>query len=415
MGQRDRYSVPKKTCNWIVGQGTCPHVPRRGKLKVNVAIFKIANKLITGEGSIEMLNEETHRLGMKNPLIVTDEILEKIGVVEKVQSKLKGVTSGVYTGVKPEPEIAIVEECTLMFREGNYDGIIAVGGGSAIDIGKCVSAFASFEGNLDELFGTDLVPQKGVPVIAIPTTAGTGSEVTNIAILSDKEAQLKKGIVSDFLLPDVAIVAPEMTLTMPKSVTAASGIDALVHAIEAYISVNSSPITDALALGAMKLIAVNLQKAYANPNHLKARENMATASLMAGMAFGNAGVGAVHALAYPLGGRYYIAHGVSNALLLTYVMEWNKISCVERFRDIAEALGENVTGLTDHKAADLAVEAMRRLCDAVNIPKGLRAFNIPEGDIPSMAEDASEIERLLKNNPRKLSVDEIEQIYRAAY
>ncbi|MBM7662307.1 alcohol dehydrogenase class IV [Bacillus mesophilus] len=382
---------------------------------MNISTFKIANKLITGEGSIELLSKETHRLGMKNPLIVTDEILQRIGVVEKVQSKLIGLTSGVYTGVKPEPEIAIVEECTAMFREGNYDGIIAVGGGSAIDIGKCVSAFASFEGSIEELFGTDLVPQKGVPVIAIPTTAGTGSEVTNIAILSDKEAQLKKGIVSDFLLPDVAIVAPEMTLTMPKSVTAASGIDALVHAIEAYISVYASPITDALAIGAMKLIAVNLPKAYANPDHLKARENMATASLMAGMAFGNAGVGAVHALAYPLGGRYHIAHGVSNALLLTYVMEWNKISCLERFRDIAEALGENVAGLTDHEAADLAVEAMRRLCEAVNIPKGLRAFSVPEEDIPSMAEDASKIERLLKNNPRKFSVDEIEKIYRSAF
>jgi alcohol dehydrogenase class IV len=402
-----------------VGQGTCPHVPKEKqegrRFEMNIATFKIANKLITGEGSIEKLYEETHRLGMKNPLIVTDEILEKIGVVEKVQSKLKGVTSGVYTGVKPEPEIAIVEECTVMFREGNYDGIIAVGGGSAIDIGKCVSAFASFEGSIEELFGTDLVPQKGVPVIAIPTTAGTGSEVTNIAILSDKEAQLKKGIVSDYLLPDVAIVTPEMTLTMPKSVTAASGIDALVHAIEAYISVNASPITDALAVGAMKLIAVNLPKAYANPDNLKARENMATASLMAGMSFGNAGVGAVHALAYPLGGRYHIAHGVSNALLLTYVMEWNKISCLERFRDIAEALGENVTGLTDHEAADIAVDAMRRLCDAVNIPKGLRTFNVPEEDIPSMAEDASKIERLLKNNPRKFSVDEIEKIYRSAY
>ncbi|WP_456277242.1 iron-containing alcohol dehydrogenase [Bacillus sp. AK128] len=382
---------------------------------MSISVFKIANKLITGAGSIERLQEEVERLLIKKPLIVTDEILQSIGVVEKVQAKLKGVTSGVYTGVKPEPEIEIVEECTSVFRTGEYDGIIALGGGSAIDIGKSVSAFAHFAGTIHELFGTDLVPQKGVPIIAIPTTAGTGSEVTNIAILSDKEAQLKKGIVSDYLLPDVAIVAPEMTVSMPKSVTAASGVDALVHAIEAYISVHASPITDALALGAMKLIAIHLPKAYANPNDLKARENMATASLMAGMSFGNAGVGAVHALAYPLGGRYHIAHGVSNALLLTYVMEWNKISCLERFRDIAVALGENVSGLSDYEAADRAVEAMRRLCEAVNIPKGLRAFNIPEEELPAMAEDASKIERLLKNNPRKFSVDEIEKIYREAY
>lgn len=382
---------------------------------MNVSTFKIANKLITGNGGTEKLLEEVHRLRISNPLIVTDEILEKVGVVEKVTSLLKGLSYGVYNGVKPEPEIYLVEECKAAFQKGQHDGLIAVGGGSAIDIAKSVSAYAAYDGKIDELFGTDLVPQKGVPIIAIPTTAGTGSEVTNIAILSDTEAQLKKGIVSDYILPDVAIVAPEMTLTMPKSVTAASGIDALVHAIEAYISVNASPITDALALGAIKMIARNLPKAYANPNHIEARENMVTASLMAGMAFGNAGVGAVHALAYPLGGRYHIAHGVSNALLLPYVMEWNKISCIERFHDIAEALGENVSNLTDAEAADRAVEAMYRLCSTVGISKGLRAFHVPEEAIPEMAEDASKIERLLKNNPRVFSKEEIEEIYRSAY
>jgi alcohol dehydrogenase len=382
---------------------------------MNISTFKIANKLITGNGATECLAQEVERLGMKNPLIVTDEILVKIGVIERIKLILKGFTFGVYTGVKPEPEFVVVEECTNLFRKGEHDGLIAVGGGSAIDIAKAVSAFSGYAGNLLELVGTGLVPEKGAPIIAIPTTAGTGSEVTNISILSDKEAQLKKGIVSDYLLPDVAIVAPEMTLTMPQSVTSASGIDALVHAIEAYISVHASPITDALALGAMKMIAKNLPKAYSNPNHVEAREQMATASLMAGMAFGNAGVGAVHALAYPLGGRYHIAHGVSNALLLPYVMEWNKISCVERFRDIAEALGEKTDGLTDNEAADKAVQAMRRLSAEVNIPSGLRAFKIPEEAIPDMAEDASKNERLLRNNPRLLSKSDIEKIYQSAY
>ena len=384
-------------------------------LKMTISTFKIANKLITGKGSTQLLGQEISGLGMKNPLIVTDEILQKVGVVDKITDLLNGLSYGVYTGVRPEPELAIVEDCKTIFIEGSHDGLIALGGGSAIDIAKAVSAYANYDGTIDELIGTDLVPHKGAPIIAIPTTAGTGSEVTNIAILSDKEAQLKKGIVSDYLLPDVAIVSPEMTLTMPKSVTAASGIDALVHAIEAYISVNASPITDSLAIGAIKLIAKNLPKAYANPDHVEARENMATASLMAGMAFGNAGVGAVHALAYPLGGRFNIAHGVSNALLLPYVMEWNKISCVEKFRDIAVALGANTLNLSDEEAADHAVQTMRRLCDTVNIPKGMRHFNVPEEDIPAMAEDASKITRLLKNNPRKLSKEEIEEIYKSAY
>ncbi|SEN25968.1 Alcohol dehydrogenase, class IV [Mesobacillus persicus] len=380
-----------------------------------VSTFKIANKLITGKGATEKLLEEIQRLNIKNPLIVTDKVLEEIGVVERLSQLIKGLPFGVYTGVKPEPEIAIVEECKEVFLSGGHDGFIALGGGSAIDIAKAVSGFAAFDGAIEELFGTDLVPQKGAPIIAIPTTAGTGSEVTNIAILSDTKAQLKKGIVSDYLLPDVAIVSPEMTMTMPKSVTAASGIDALVHAIEAYISVNASPITDALAIGAMKMISTYLPKAYANPQHLEARENMATASLMAGMAFGNAGVAAVHALAYPLGGRYHIPHGVSNALLLPYVMEWNKIACAERFRDIAEALGENTQGLSDNDASSVAVRAMRKLCEAVNIPKGLHSFNIPKEDIRSMAEDASQITRLLKNNPRVFSTDDIEKIYQSAY
>ena len=199
------------------------------------------------------------------------------------------------------------------------------------------------------------------------------------------------------------------------SVTAASGVDALVHAIEAYISINRSPITDAIALGAIKVIARALPKAYANPNDLLAREDMATASLMAGMAFGNAGVGAVHALAYPLGGRFNIAHGVSNALLLPYVMRWNKLACMERLRDVAQAMGVNIAGLSDSQAADASVDAMIELCAAVDIPAGLRAFNVPQDALAPMAEEASKIDRLMRNNPRKLTSEDIESIYQAAW
>lgn len=382
---------------------------------MSVSAFKIANKLITGPAAIEQLSAELTRLNVQNPLIVTDAILVKSGTVDLALAQLGGRRYGLFDQVKPEPEISIVEDCTRAYREGGHDGLIGVGGGSAIDIAKGVAAFASHEGPLAELFGVDLVKRKGPPLIAIPTTAGTGSEVTNVAIFSDKQAQLKKGIVSDYLLPDVALVSPLMTLTCPRSVTAASGVDALVHAIEAYLSVNASPITDAIALGAIKLIVKALPKAYANPSSLQAREDMATASLMAGMAFGNAGVGAVHALAYPLGGRFNIAHGVSNALLLPYVMEWNKLACVERMRDIADAMGVRVAHLSDKDAADLAVKAMADLCAAVEIPSGLRSFNVPEDAIPAMAEEASKIERLMRNNPRKLTAADIEKIYRAAY
>jgi alcohol dehydrogenase class IV len=380
-----------------------------------ISAFKIANKLITGQAAIEQLAAELTRLNVNNPLIVTDAILVKSGTVDLALAQLGGRRYGIFDQVKPEPEISIVEDCTRAYRDGGHDGLIGLGGGSAIDIAKGVAAFAGHEGPLAELFGVDLVKRKGPALIAIPTTAGTGSEVTNVAIFSDKEAQLKKGIVSDYLLPDVALVSPVMTLTCPRSVTAASGVDALVHAVESYLSVNASPITDAIALGAIKLIAKALPKAYANPANLQAREDMATASLMAGMAFGNAGVGAVHALAYPLGGRFNIAHGVSNALLLPYVMEWNKMACVERFRDIAEAMGVRVAELSDKDAADQAVKAMADLCAAVDIPSGMRSFNVPEDAIPAMAEEASKIDRLMRNNPRKLTAADIEKIYRAAY
>lgn len=380
-----------------------------------ISAFKIANKLITGPAAIEQLAAELTRLNVNNPLIVTDAILVKSGTVDLALAQLGGRRYGLFDQVKPEPEISIVEHCTRAYREGEHDGLIGLGGGSAIDIAKGVAAFAGHEGPLAELFGVDLVKRKGPALIAIPTTAGTGSEVTNVAIFSDKEAQLKKGIVSDYLLPDVALVSPIMTLTCPRSVTAASGVDALVHAVESYLSVNASPITDAIALGAIKLITKALPKAYANPSNLQAREDMATASLMAGMAFGNAGVGAVHALAYPLGGRFNIAHGVSNALLLPYVMAWNKMACVERFRDIAEAMGLRVTDLSDKDAADQAVQAMADLCAAVDIPSGMRSFNVPEEAIPAMAEEASKIDRLMRNNPRKLTAADIEKIYRAAY
>ncbi len=278
---------------------------------MSISSFKIAHKLLTGSTAIEQLGAELTRLDVDNPLIVTDAILLESGTVGLALAHLGGRDYEIFDRVRPDPEIAIVEDCMQVYREGGHDGLIGLGGGSAIDIAKSVAAYAGYHGALQDLFGVDQVPRKGPPLIAIPTTAGTGSEVTNVAILSDKAAQLKKGIVSDYLLPDVALVSPQMTLTCPRSVTAASGVDALVHAVEAYLSLNASSITDSLAIGAIRLIAKALPKAFANPSNLQAREDMATASLMAGMAFGNAGVGAVHALAIPWAGVFTCPMGAA--------------------------------------------------------------------------------------------------------
>ncbi|MCH6256939.1 iron-containing alcohol dehydrogenase [Puniceicoccaceae bacterium K14] len=380
-----------------------------------MAVFKIANRLHTGAGCLRVLEEETARLGMRRPLLVIDKALREIGISDRIAGQLGHVTFDIFSDFAPEPDVAAAKACSAAFVEGRHDGLIAVGGGSSIDIAKVVSVYAGMIEPLEVLFEVNAAPGKASPLIAIPTTAGTGSEVTNIAILSDEKAQLKRGVVSDYLLPDVAIVSPEMTVSMPKSVTAASGIDAFVHAIEAFLSVNSTPVTDGLALKAMSMIVRNLPRAYREPENLVAREQMATASLMAGMAFGNAGVGAVHALAYPLGGRFKVAHGVSNALLLPYVMEWNKESQPDRFREIANAMGIDIVGESYRGAASASVDAMRKLCRTVGIQGGLRAFGVPETAIPSMAVDAIKIERLLKNNPRKLTREDIEAIYREAY
>lgn len=236
---------------------------------MNQQQFKSAYKIWTGSGSTKQVKHEVERLKMKKPLIVSDRIIANAGLLDEVCAHLDEVSYGTFLEVEPEPAFAVIESCKRVFLEGNYDGFIAIGGGSAIDTAKAASVYATYDGALSDFVGTDLVPEKGAPLIAIPTTAGTGSEVTNIAILSDKEAQLKKGIASDYLLPDVAIVSPEMTRTAPQHVTAASGIDAMVHGIEAYLSVNASPLTDALALQSITMIARSLPKAYSNAHFFR--------------------------------------------------------------------------------------------------------------------------------------------------
>jgi alcohol dehydrogenase len=382
---------------------------------MSVSSFKSAHQLITGKGAAQEFAEQLSKLGVENPFIVTDKGVGKSGTLTIITDQLPENGYAIYDNIPAEPEVSVVQACVDAFQQGRHDGVVAVGGGSAMDTAKCVAVMAEHTGDLESLFGENTVSQRSIPLIAIPTTAGTGSEVTNIAILSDPEAQVKRGIVSDFLLPDVAIVSPEMTLSCPRGVTAASGVDALVHAVEAYLSNFSSPITDALAIKAMTLIINALPKAFAEPQNLQAREDMATGSLLAGLAFGNAGVGAVHALAYPLGGRYHIPHGVSNALLLPYVMEYNKPVCLERFYDIAQAFGEPVHNLTKQQAADQVVCRLRKLCHDVEIPKNLSELNIPKGDINKMAEEAFNVKRLLRNNPRALTLGDITAIYQAAF
>lgn len=380
---------------------------------MSFSTFKSANKLVTGQTALQYLVQAIEHFKVQKPLIVTDQGVVKSGTIQYVLDLLT-VDYSIFDAVKPEPELEQVQECIDVYRAEQCDAVLAVGGGSALDIAKCVAALAGQVGDIHEFVGTDKIKSRDIPLIVIPTTSGTGSEVTNIAILSDTANQMKQGIVSDFLLPDVAIVSPLMSVSCPASVTAASGVDALVHALEAYISVNHSDITDALAVQAIELIVEYLPQAYALPSNLVAREKMATASLMAGLAFGNAGVGAVHALAYPLGGKYKMPHGVSNALMLPHVLKWNVLGCAERLSHIATIVKQN-KGQNHQENAESLVEFLHKFSEQLNIPAGLRSFGIQESDIPALAAEAIKVERLLKNNPRQLSVADIEAIYYEAY
>jgi alcohol dehydrogenase len=261
-------------------------------------------------------------------------------------------------------------------------------------------------------FGIDLVPKKGLPTVLVPTTAGTGSEVTPIAILSDHTEKLKKGIVSPFLFPDVAILDPELTLGLPPKITAATGMDALIHAIEAFTSKNASRTTDMFALEAMKLIFENIRTAYANGSDLPARTAMLEGSLLAGMAFANAGVTAVHAFAYPIGAEFHIPHGVANSMMLAPVMEFNTLGNLPKFARLAEVFGQNTISLTQRQAALAAVEELRTLSSDLKIPKSLSEFGVKGDDVPGLAQGVMKVTRLLANNPREMSLQDAEDIYR---
>jgi alcohol dehydrogenase class IV len=383
---------------------------------MKILSFKSAQKLIIGQGGSSTLVEHLKALGIKFPMILTDKGVRDSGTLKLITDQLIDYDFSIFDEVPPEPDDEVVKHSFDVYKSKSHDAIISVGGGSAMDIAKCVSVLAGNNKSLRAMFGENNVPKQGVPHIAIPTTAGTGSEVTNIAILAVTSEQTKKAIVSDFLLPVLAIVDPEMTVSCPAHVTAASGVDALVHAIEGYLSNFVSPITDALAVKAMGMIMTNLPIAYKYPNDIDARENMATASLMAGLSFGNAGVGAVHALAYPLGTKYNISHGVSNALLLPFVMNWNKSKCMDRFVQMAQALSTPVLDDDDAETiANKVIVQLHDLCSIVGIPKGLNSLGILKKDIPELAAEAIKVERLLRNNPRKLSVLDIERIYQEAY
>lgn len=372
----------------------------------------------TGWGSLAALPDEVKRLQAKKVLIVTDPFLQKIGMTDTIEKSILeiGCTVEIYTDVEPEPPLAIGEKLVAYTREHDFDLVVGLGGGSALDLAKIAAVLAVHDGDVAEylnLSGTRSLQHKGLPKILIPTTSGTGSEVTNISVLSLETT--KDVITHDYLLADVAIVDPALTISLPPKVTAATGIDALTHAVEAYVSKNANPVTDGLALKAIKLINGAIRIAVKDGENKKARTDMSYGSYLAGLAFFNAGVAGVHALAYPLGGQFHIAHGDSNAVLLPYVMGYIRKSCDGRMKDILEAMDFEVKGLSHEEAADQCIKELERLVKDVGIPLTLQEFEIPFDALDLLTEDATKQTRLLARSPMELKKEDIYAIYKSAF
>ena len=382
-----------------------------------ISYFKSIGKIVIGINAISTLPAEIKLLGGRRIFVLTDEGIVKSGTWDKVLKVIEGSfeSISVFGKVPPEPPLETIQECLDLAREAKCDLIIGLGGGSAMDVAKVVSVLMTNEKTLDQIVGINLVEKRGLPKILIPTTAGTGSEVTPIVILTDDRENLKKGIVSDFLFPETAILDAQLTVTLPPGPTAASGMDAMIHAVESYTSVNATSMTDHLALRAIELIRANICSAWANGNNLEARMNMLEGSLLAGQAFANAGVTAVHAFAYPLGGEFHVAHGVANSVMLCAVLRFNMIANLQKFAALGRLLCPDEPSTDPKRLAKAGIHYLEGLIADLQLPRSLRELKVPQDAIPRMAEGVMKVTRLLANNPRKITLEDAKAIYQTVY
>lgn len=382
-----------------------------------IHMFHSPNKVIFGLGSAKTVGEESRRLGGKTALIVTDPGVVRADLTGPVLTSLKasGISYSIFDQVEPEPPARLVDQATRQYREDRCDFIVGIGGGSSLDVAKGVSVAATNKGDILALCGIDQVKKKGVPKILLPTTSGTGSEVTRVLVITDEKENMKKVVFSTHVLADVAIVDPLLSLSLPPKVTAESGVDALVHAIETYVSMNATPFSDILAEKAIRLITRYLPQAWAKGSNLDARYFMSLAATTAGMAFASGGLGAVHALAYPLGTEYHMSHGRSNAVMLPHVMAFNLPGSPVKYTAIAALMGQDTEDLTDTEAACLAVDAVIDLLESIQIPFHLKDYGISKEDLEKLVAGGMQQARLFEPNPRDLSEEDVRAVYEDAY
>lgn len=392
--------------------------------------FRASGNLIFGRHSVRELRNELDRAGSKRVFVVTDKILARVGIVDQVK-EAAGREVEIFDGGEPEPSLSMIRTGIAAAKAFRPDTIIGLGGGSNMDAAKLAAVVLGHGGDVTDYVGENKVPGPIMPLICIPTTAGTGSEVSAAAVFTNTDIQLKVSVLSYYLRPTCAIVDPLLTVSSPPKVTADSGIDALTHAIEGFTAVDNAtyplpagetsvyqgknPFADMCAEKAITLVGRFLRRAVKDGNDLEARDGMALAGTLGGMAFSNAGVALVHAMEYPVGAAVHVSHGAGNGLLLPYVMRYNLPIREEEFGYIAELLGDDTTGEYEAGAAEVAIKAVEDLRKDIGIPTRLRDIGVKEDMLPMFAEKAFSFKRLMRVNPRYPTQAEIEQVYRAAY
>lgn len=379
--------------------------------------FETTPKIICEQGGADRLGEIARSLGITRLFLVTDAGLIKAKLIDSALASLNaaGVATTVFSDVLADPPEVSVQAAVDAAHAAGVDGVIGFGGGSSLDTAKLVALLARTPQVLPDIYGIGLARGPRLPLIQVPTTAGTGSEVTPISILTTPSHE-KKGVVSPLLYPDVALLDSRLTLGLPPAVTAMTGVDAMVHAIEAYTTrLKKNPLSDALAVKALQLLYANLPAAVSDGKDATVRENMLLGSLFAGMAFANAPVGAVHALAYPLGGHYHLPHGLSNSLVLGPVLEFNLPAAQSLYAELGRAIAPDMVSVSDEVAAATFVKLIRQLVATMPYAQTLREAGVKEADLPMLATDAMNVQRLLVNNPRDVAYDDALAIYRAAF
>jgi alcohol dehydrogenase len=377
--------------------------------------FFIPTVSLMGVGAAKQVGPQAKSLGGKKALIVTDKVLANLGVAARIKGQLEeaGLQAVVFDGAEPNPTDTNVHDGLKVYEQHRCDTIVSLGGGSAHDCAKGIGIVAANGGNIRSYEGIDKSTKPMPPFIAVNTTAGTASEMTRFCIITNTSTHVKMAIVDWRCTPNVAINDPVLMVGKPPALTAATGMDALTHAVEAYVSTAATPITDACAIKAIELIGEHLRPAVANGHNLEARDRMAYAEYLAGMAFNNASLGYVHAMAHQLGGLYNLPHGVCNAILLPVVCEFNLIAAARRLGDVAVALGEDVSGLAPVDAAAKGIAAIRKLSRSIGIPAGLKTLGVKEADLPTMAENAMK-DACRLTNPRTATLQEVVAIFQAA-